>query len=258
MTYDPSVTQTALLAVGEIREAWPYLEPAKDAALGRYRPPARPLTAAARAELDRLLRAEKAERIANQRAGLIPRVPTSAPTRLAVIDAEQLAATTVKELMWIGASTQLADFAGDAQVRDAATLDGVPRRPPILFGIYPQLDFIADLLDLGEDLVDERYATTANAELTATAAMLRNVLHLDESWIPVDRRCPACQRRSLRAYLGSPHVREWTIICRGDRPACLCDGRHCPCERPGRRPATRHVWSAPQLRHLGRITQKAA
>jgi hypothetical protein len=255
--HDHGTVQVALLAIAQTREAWPYLEAAKDASLARHRPQPRPLTAAARAELDRILRAEKAERVANQRAGLIPRLAGFEPARLAVIDAGQLAARTITDLVWL-ATEQLGDFnSRDPDIRRALALDGFPIRPPILAGVHPQLDYLADVIALDdENLLDAAFITAAAVELATSAAMLRNVLHLDESWIPVARRCPCCQRRSIRAYLGSPNVREWTIVCRGDRPACLCEGRNCPCQRPGRRPGTRHVWSAALLRHFGRIAPR--
>lgn len=229
---DPTTAQTARLAIGHILEAWPYLDEARQAALRRERPRRGPLTAAQRAELDALVRAERLDRLGQQRRGLVPQPAVAAPARVAIIDAEVHTRQTLVD-----------------QVYAVAEQLGTNRWwwLPALDGPVPSL---AMWLDLHVDDLDANQGTRLAGTLNQTAQQLLSALRLTEQWTAVAAECPACNRRTLRAYLGSPQTRDHTIRCHGRDPACICNGRSCPCQRPGRRAATAHVWPAAQFRQL--------
>lgn len=242
MTADPSTVQGARLAIGSIREALPVLVEARNAPLTRERRYPRPLGKAAAARLDELVAAERLDRLGQLRHGYIPRPAIPVPARLAVVDVEQQLRTTLGDLCWLASS----------QLRARWELIWAPNAPAAV-----PFDAHLDYLTVAVGHVDQGLAAQTEKELDDASRLLLDVLRLSAVWIPLPRRCPACDRRSLRGYLESPNVHEWTVICHGAQPACICAGVDCPCQRPGRRPATRHLWSATQIRHLGRIAPPA-
>lgn len=233
---DASTVQSVQLAIGQIREAWAYLD---DDARMRGRPRIRPwrLTPEAADLMDQLLREERADRPANARLGLAPSAASTSPANLSVLDAEQHTLSVLHDLVHLAASE-------------------LYRRTPMLVWApaeAPTIDMRLAYLATTAPLLGEQLARQAANQLTVVARLLRSALALVDVWTPIVARCPACQRPTLRAQFSSPNVRAWTVECAGADPACICTGQECPCQRPGRRPVSRHLWSATQIRRLGQI-----
>lgn len=229
---DPTALQQARLHIGHIRTAWPHLEDARDATLRRQARVTATISAKAAETRDAELRAERADREHAERYRALPAAPV--PANLALVDAEVDAHATVVATIW----------AVRSDLRQWSRI--VPDIPAPFHG---KLSWLTGGLGYtSPDVVDQ-----AARDLTTTARRLTTVLgrRLDDDWNPNGRRCPACTQRSLFAWTVSTDTREWTVECRGqvtdDRGhvnPCRCTGTDCPCDRPGARERSHHLWPA--------------
>lgn len=234
MTYHPHQLHAAA-ALASLRRAVSYLPTVRDALLiARPTPvdaPARRRSAAALAAYDELLRAEKADRIVNQRAGIKPAGATSAPVNPALLDVEADLVPTVHHLAMLLASELrthrlLAWSSLWVDVADSSW-DG-------------RCDYVAAALPAASPAL----AREAHADLHDLDRRLRTVVGLDaDRWsLPGGPRCPACGQRRLQAQTSSPHTSAWTVVC--DNDACRCRGPLCACAMDTRPIRVRHIWPA--------------
>lgn len=219
--------------VGQLRTAWGWI--ADSTMPGRRRPVHRDLSAAARANLNRLAAAERADRHATLRSGAIPTGTTPAPTNVAALDARTAIIEELTDLCWHASSATRQTFwysfrpygRSDAQ-RALVCLDYLTATA----GTLPDTD-VADIDSRLSSLVG--YAHTHAGDRPPRTR--------------ISGECPACGRRSLEADVASPDYREWTILC--VRRACRCDGRECACGLPQRHPGMGHIWGERLWDHLG-------
>lgn len=202
-------------ALAQIREAWPYLDDAKDASLRKGRPEPRPMGTEARLTLDDLIRAERGDRLAQQRAGRYPLPPAPAPVALDVVDAEQLVRATLVELSWLAASALRTRGFG---------------WPPLQVTPANATDFLAAAVP---HLADQLARDTADL-LTDAALALRAALGLDirEDETVIDGRLWITAKRAEH-YLpdAKPHnVHDWyrrglVIDANGNNRSVISDRR---------------------------------
>lgn len=201
-------------ALHQIREAWPYLDDAKDASLRTTRD-RRPMGAIAIATLDDLVRAERGDRLGQQRAGRYPLLNAPAPAALDVVDAEQLARGTLVELSWLAASALRGRGFG---------------WPPLQVTPTNAAHFLAAAVPhLGDQLARD----TADL-LTEAARVLRLALHLDvqDDEAVVDGRLWVTAKRAEH-YLPEAkptNVRDWArrglvVDAQGNNRSVISDGR---------------------------------
>lgn len=225
---DPTSLQAARLAVGHIRHTWPRLAGDRDTPTRSTHGAISERAAAAR---DAELRAERADREATTK--YVALRPTPALANLAVVDAqiETLAAITA------------AAWAIRSDLRQWSR--AIPAIPAPVDG---KLTWLTGMLAAtAPEVVDQ-----AARDLHHAAGRLAGAagLRLDDDWHPAGR-CPTCGLRALYAWRESTDPREWTVECRGEplddreRPhPCRCAGPSCPCQRPGARAGSRHLWPA--------------
>lgn len=227
-------TVAAIAALSSLRAAYPYLaEIAETEAYGGRQAsvPRTPMSAAAKTRTDELLRTERAYRDWMQLKGIQRDVAGSGllPVRPALLDAEQLAETTVIDQAWIVASA----------LRQTETwlASPTPLRGPVSWN--PACTYLGvAIFDIAPAL-----AVTVAQELTVADRAVRIACGLADVRIPIPGHpdCPACGRRTLRIDVTNPDDRHWTIACRAD---CFCLGSQCSCGRPGRKIGQAHLWSA--------------
>lgn len=248
----------AVAALSSLRDAYPYLVTVAEAeayGLRRDRTSGNrpPIGARAKERNDELLRTERAERVHADRLGIRQSGASASPIRPALLDAELLATSTVRDQAWIVGSalrrldtwlSPVANLTGNAGWTQASTYLAV---------------HIHD--------VDDALAGRAAVELGTADRAVRSACGLADVRIPIpgSPECPCCGRRALRIDVTSPEQRDWTVAC---RPDCLCRGQACACKRPGRRIAQIHRWSALHfgshfgllrtLHRLAQVQQRAA
>jgi hypothetical protein len=232
-------TDQALVSVGRIREAWPWL--ALAAIPGPVRHVERHLTDRARAALNRLVHAERGERVLLARHGLTPALQTPDVARIDPLDARTEILSTLTDTAWLVTSS----------------LHRTTRRPYRPAGdtadakAVTALDYLAGAL---EHVTSLPTAETAVRLLDQADHRARAAAGVGSDRRMLKAECPACGRRSLHADVGSPNYREWAITC--TRPDCRCSGVGCPCNRPNRYPGTRHVWMERDWATLGRLLDR--
>jgi hypothetical protein len=233
----------AIAALSSLRDAYPWLAVVLEAeAYGQPRRPSTPQQPPSLRSLrahDELLRLEKSERIYADRAGIKQTGASAAPIRLALIDAEQLATTTVIDQAWIVA-TALRHL--DQWLRPSQNLISPTWNTATTYLGFSLHDLARPELGTAGTAI----ATAAAAELAKADRAVRSACSLGDVRIPLPggHPCPRCQRRSLRIDITSAEQANWTIACRVD---CLCLGEQCECQRHGRRFGQVHVWPAEQL-----------
>lgn len=226
MTVDPSALQAARLALGQIRMCWPLLADARTTRTPRS---SAPLSAARRAAQDELVRAERADREAEQTYRALAASP--APLNLVVVDAEQATQDAITVTYWA--------IRNDLRQWSSS----IARWPSLI--IASQLTWLTGMLEhTAAHVVDQAAADLTNAvrQLAAVAGV-----RLDDDWRPLGRRCPNCGLRSLHRWNASTDRREHTIECTNNGGAtepCRCTGDSCPCARSGARTGSRHLWPA--------------
>jgi hypothetical protein len=227
---DPTALQAARLACGHLRVTWPLLADLRDASSARTVRSSAPLSARAKEARDELLRAERADRGATLTYRAL--APSPAPANLAVLDAEREAHTAIVATIW-AVRSDLRQWSGLV--------------PAIPEGVAGKLTWITRMLDgTAAGVVDQ-----AAVDLTAAARRLASATgtRLDDDWTAVGRRCPACGQKALYRWAQSTSRLEWATECRAEIPGdrgtipCRCAGDPCPCQRPGARPGTRHLWN---------------
>lgn len=224
----------AVAALASLRRAVSYLPTVRDALLitgVATNEPARPRSATALAAFDELLRAEKADRLDNQRAGIKPAGSSPAPVNPALLDVERDLVPVVHHATMLLAS-ELRTHALLAWSRlwlDLADSDWDGR-----------CDYLTAALPHASAVL----AREVHAELDALDRRLRAVIGLDpDRWpIPGGPRCPACGQRRLQAQTSSPRTADWTVVC--DNPDCRCRGPLCACAMDTRPIRVRHIWPA--------------
>jgi hypothetical protein len=230
---DPTALQAARLACGHLRVTWPLLGDLRDAASARTVRSTAPLSARAREARDELLRAERADRASTLTYRAL--APSPAPANLALLDAEGDAHTTIVATIW-AVRSDLRQWSRH-----------VPAIPETLDG---KLSWLTAMLDGSSARVVDQAAQDLTTAARRLAAATRT--RLDDDWHGSGKRCPACGLRALWTWRQSPVRGEATIECRGEpsdpqtgRSApCRCRGDDCPCDRPGARAGTRHLWPA--------------
>jgi hypothetical protein len=265
----PFVVDQIRATIGQLRIAWSWLaelvEPGRDSA------PAAVLSDEARARLDDLAAAERADRFAPPShlppgarqfapASAYALPATRAGARIGVLDARarvhalvvDAAHTVAAQLgaVWVG------DRPGDAGVLDALDwLDAPPNRwiasTRGVVGWRPDGGVLDQLRDADTvAMVD----TALMRALRLARAGARDVE--GEHTAPVDGRCPACGRRSLELDFGSVaelHAGEtserarrgWTVSCLSE--SCRCVGEGCRCRQRVRYEGRRHAWAYGEL-----------
>lgn len=185
---------------------------------------------------DRLLLAERGDRIVLAAQGLSPDVATPSPANLAVVAAADHAEDTAVDCAWIVSSH-------------------LRLRPLLAYGLAWQYPYhsVWDAAT-GYLLMALRYVTPTVADEVGGAlhqadTMLRAAMGVGTDRLPVHAPCPACGWRRLTAEVSSPERADWTVTC--EHPRCQCRGIGCGCGRPGTIGA-RHVWPA---HHWGRLEQ---
>lgn len=222
---DPTALQAARLHIGQIRATWPMLEDARTTRITR---PHLALSGRAAASRDEDLRAERADRDAAIAYRALAASP--APLALAVLDAENEAITLLADLTW--------------RIRsDLRQWSTVLETPPT--DVDGRLTWLTTHL---ADTTPELVATAAGELRTAARAVMAAAGHQDaDDWRPSGKRCPVCGQRSIQVWDLSHNRLEHTRECTGqhdDGKPCRCTGTDCPCERPGARPGSRHLWPA--------------
>ncbi|NJP33703.1 hypothetical protein [Micromonospora thermarum] len=234
MTYHPHQLHAAA-ALASLRRAVSYLDVVRDALLiTNPQPadaPARHRSAAALAAYDELLRAEKADRLVNQRAGIKPAGATPAPVNPALLDVEADLGPTVHHAVMLVASEL--------------------RTHPLLCWSSLWVDIAdskwdgrCDYLAAALPAVSPALAREVHGDLDVLDRRLRGVVGLDaDRWsLPGGPRCPACGQRRLQAQISSPYTAAWTVVC--DNDACRCRGPLCACAMATRPIRVRHIWPA--------------
>lgn len=197
-------TLRALGSLRQLMEACEWLEAEMEAAalpgvLGPRRP-AR-LSARAIAAHGRTLRAERAERIVADRAGITQTGVSQAPIRPALLDAAQLAHAAVLDCVWVAASS-------------------LRRRPLVVYGaaweqVYgapwrARTAYLAAVLPLVRPLVARELA----GYLGGADDAVRGVLGVGPSWHRLPGlACPDCDRRSVEAECSSLAEQDWIMRC---------------------------------------------
>ncbi len=233
MTYHPHQLHAAA-ALASLRRAAAYLPTVRDALLISHPQPdvdPRPRSKAALAAFDELLRAEKADRLDNQRAGIKPAGASPAPVNPALLDIEADLVPTLHHVTMLVASDL--------------------RAHPLLAwsSLWLQVaatgwDGRCDYLTAALPLTSPALAAEAHAELDILDRRLRAIIGLDpDRWpIPGGPRCPACGQRRLQAQTSSRRTADWTVVC--DNDACRCRGPLCACAMDTRPIRVRHIWPA--------------
>jgi hypothetical protein len=230
-------TLGALAALAALRDAWRYLPDMIEP--GSRRQTTRTLGPAAIASLNRLHRAERADLTDQQRHGLAPKAPSPAPLRVAVLDAQILAAGLATDAAW--------------------TCSSALRTRPMLGYVMPAGDdharftAAAGYLAVALLLIHPDLAGTLGADLDAAARTCLAAADLEPDRHRLDVSCPACGRRSLDAVtvdMGSAA----TVTC--SRPDCRCHGVDCLCRRPFRQPGARHIWPGSEFEQLKKVLRR--
>ena len=272
-TDDPSALQAARLALATLTLTWPMLAAAADTTLprrapattGRYEPDERcsthmedddPRPGCRRCRdaqrnhdrwqgnLDRRdaqLRAEREDRDATERYRALP--STRPPADLDVLDVRTSVLQALHTSVLL-ARSDLAPWLG----HQGLAIPGGPPRHITARTIGTATMWLANVLEHTAGA-----AAAIASELQPASIHVHQVLGLDpdELWKPLGTsRCPVCRQRALYRWTASPDRRAWTRECRallpdGERSKpCLCRGTTCPCERPGARSGSRHLWPA--------------
>lgn len=230
---DPTALQQARLAIGHIRVCWPHLDDMRDATSARTVRAIPQLSVGARERRDELLRAERADRDANQTYRAL--APSPAPANLQLLDAELHALGVLHHVAWL-IRCDLRQWSRYLE--------------PWPTAIDARLTWITTMLE------QTGPAVVADAQLPLDMAARRLAgavqLRLDDDWHATGRRCPACGLRALHTWRQSTVQAEWTTECRGEpqiddsgrTTPCRCAGPDCPCARPGARLASKHLWPA--------------
>jgi len=186
----------------------------------------------ARAQLDRTVRAERAERLI--RAGTTGALaPSPAPVRLGITVLEARNYQSLRELC-----ARLADEAGVRYTGRAGVTQGTAMA--LWWLGKTGLDSIRS-----EDTAEHAVAVLDSIDRVAREASGASDIVREH----LDTPCPACQRRGLYADRTSTQRREWYVICEtstvidGVVHRCRCTGLGCPCLRGYRQEHGRHVWT---------------
>jgi hypothetical protein len=248
---DHPAVLSAITALHRAREAWPWvsehLVPGPTDRRGTRR-----VSPAALARQGELLRTERAERLAADRAGIRQTGGSPASANLAAVDARAEAVDLVvdiawlladalhRQMPWVATSSGLVRGYGtgwinqgpggrlDAEWAGATGYLLVAVRQPLQVGL---------LAELG------RAAGTADR-------ILRRAARVTPSREPVPGECPACLLALLHVEGSAPDQADWIVVC--DNPACRCQGIECTCKLSGRAAnhGQRHVWPARDFARL--------
>lgn len=240
-------TDQAIISLGRLREAWPWLA---DAAVpGPTAWTERPLSDDARAALDRLVAAERGDRIQLARDKLTPAPATAAPARIAPLDARAAILALADEIAW-RITNDLRRRMRPGQLGPTLTYRQTGTTTD------QRAQAALDYLAVGLRAVD-RLVTADHARRTLDAAdrLARAAAGAGPDTRLLKAECPACGRRAaLRADIGSPNQNEWGITCIA--PGCRCRGIGCPCNQPSRYPGARHIWPHREWEQLGRLLDR--
>lgn len=230
----PAVTET-LAALTRLRVAWTYLDlMLEPGPMSRTRTAPSPARAA---QLRRLHRQERTDRLLLAADGGVPSGPLPAPLRVPVLDARQLAVTTVVAVAWRAASVLRHDAAY--------------RYWPVVTTTGEQFTAAADYLAVTVPRLDVPLVDEAGRDLDRTDRVARAAAGVDRDERRMDAACPACGRRSIWVDVGSPDQSQWTARC--TREECRCRGVDCACRIWGRVPGRRHVWPRGEFDTLARV-----
>lgn len=229
-------------ALSSLREAWGWLPDLIDSSARIPRTPATPNAG------QRLARARQAAAELADKPALIGAKPTGgtpAPLRVAAVDAQTFALTTVTE----------AAYDAQSELRSCHGLKfGGPWTMPLG---ETRWTFTCEFLAGSIPHLHPDTATRVGRNLDTADRAIRNLAGVGRTLRPVHVPCPTCGRLgTLQAETSDPNPERWTFACNGSR--CRCTGIDCPCRRPGRQPGQRHVWPASALPNLDRILGKRA
>lgn len=226
----------AVVAVGRLRESWPWLGDLVEP--GRARRTQHHLTDTGRALLNRLVLAERSERALLAQQGLKPSGASGAPVNVAAVDAMVTIQGILDDTAWrVTSALRLRDGMGYRQVGRT----GDQR-------VTAALDYLAVMLPHVDDIGT---VTDASIRLAAADRLARRVAGVDSDRRHLATACPACGRRSLYAEIGSPNHQEWAVLC--GRDDCRCRGIDCACRRPGRCYGTPHLWPEKEWTQLAAV-----
>lgn len=227
----------AVVALSRVTAAWDWLDVSLEpgpATTGRT-----VLSDAHRARLDRLARAERADRHATIQAGYTPDVPSPAPLRIAVLDAQVAVLDTIVNCAWWCTSALRA-------------------RGPMLawtpYGEAPaRFRGAASYLNVAVRLVSPQLAAEVAGQLDQADRSARAAAGVGPDRRALGADCPACGRRALEAEIGPVDQREWYITCRRD---CRCQGINCGCRLPLRYAGMAHIWPSRRFPELAELLRR--
>lgn len=228
----------AIAALHDLRDQWQWLADLLEPGTPDRR--SRHLTPAAKANLNRLHRAERADLTETRRQGLAPRGASPAPLRIAVLDAQIIALATATDAAWAASSAL--------------------RTRPMLAYVMPigddhrRFEAAGEYLTVTLALIHPDLAGSIGTDLDAAARTARTATGAGPGRKPLAATCPACGRRSLVAT--TYDTDDAIVTC--DRGDCRCRGVDCLCRRPQRSPGGKHMWAAAEFGQLDRLLSRVA